>query len=872
MSGDIAFSITMEEKDAQRAMQNLIKENAKLRAEIGMGVNEAKAAAAQEREWQKLRQQATKEATQQMQALNSAAQKIKDSVATPFEEAKKKTAELRMHLEAGTISTDQYRLAYAKVAKEMKDATRDHAAESAATKEAAEAKREAIATAKAWATAEEVTAEKISKLNQALALGTIDAEKHRRAVAELSRDLKKEAEAAEAAAAAEKKATEAQKEAIATARAWATAEEQTAEKIGKLNQALSLGTINADTHARAVAELSRDLKKEAAEAEAAAKSEKEHSQAVKDATAVAEKYATKEERVAAELKRLNALKDKGVLSSKDHARAVAAENAKLDESSAATGKLSMGFNALTAAGIGSAALLSQMAGKLKELQAEMAGSVVGWDKMSRKFGIQSGLTEAERKTQSKEVGQTAFNAGVGIDKAFETATQLASSGFADPVKSGTLDSALALIQGSNQIDGNASEFIKGSGQFLNAFGRKKDKDNLTEIGVRMQGLFKSTDVQVSDLPDFAKAAPVLSGAGLNLEESLSTLTALRESMSGAEAATGARNVVGKLQSAGANDTAKEALASVGLDTKQVDIEGEGLRAALKTLKVATSQIGEAERAMVLTKVFGVENVASAQILMDSTDKMANFDKMQRDAAPAFQQDVKTARTGAAADAARSDVQTTLDSVKHEDYVREQELMRQARVNLRERRRKDEFAKDTTSGKFNSALLGVGGFIEDWTARPLLGEEVLGVGHAQEMDRLKSGGKGAAGVSQIHIPDALKNPRPANGPVMAPINEDEVARNAVRARQEAESKRRADETAAAERAYNKDLKDWGKSKGTPEEAAKYEAVKMSQDRFEQLKASTDRQTAVLETIAAKSDSRTHAGALVGRAGDANREGK
>jgi hypothetical protein len=269
---DITFSATMDEKDVQRALQNMVKENAKLRAEIGAGVNEAKAAAAQEREWQKLRQQATKEATQQMQALNSAAQKIKDSVATPFEEAKKKTAELRKHLEAGTISTDQYRLAYAKVAKEMKDATRDHAAESAATKEAAEAKREAIATAKAWATAEEVTAEKISKLNQALALGTIDAEKHRRALAELS----------------------------------------------------------------------RDLKKEAAEAEAAADAEKAHSQAVREATAVADKYATKEERVAAELKRLNALKDKGVLSSKDHARAVAAENAKLQENGEAANK-SAGF-------------------------------------------------------------------------------------------------------------------------------------------------------------------------------------------------------------------------------------------------------------------------------------------------------------------------------------------------------------------------------------------------------------------------------------------------------------------------------------------------------------------------------------------------
>lgn len=234
---DITFSATMDEKDVQRALQNMVKENAKLRAEIGMGVQEAKAAAAQEREWQKLREKATKEATQQMSQLNAAAQRIKDSVATPFEEAKKKAAELREHLAAGRLTVDEYRLAYAKVAKEMKEASRDHAAE---------------------------------------------------------------AEAAKAAAAAKAEAT-----------------------------------------------------KKAVEAERA------HSQAVKDATAVAEKYATKEERVAAELKRLNALKEKGVLSSKDHARAVEAENAKLNDGGGIIGGLTQKMSGFVA-GLGSAATVISM--------------------------------------------------------------------------------------------------------------------------------------------------------------------------------------------------------------------------------------------------------------------------------------------------------------------------------------------------------------------------------------------------------------------------------------------------------------------------------------------------------------------------------
>ena len=213
---DIAMSVTMDEKDVQRALQNMVKENAKLRAEIGMGVQESKAAAAQEREWQKLREKATKDATAQMQQLNNAAQRIKDSVATPFEEAKKKAAELREHLQAGRITVDEYRKAYAAVGKEMKEASRDHAAEAEAAKAATAAKAEAS--------------------------------------------------------------------------------------------------------------------KKAAEAE------REHSQAVREATAIADKYATKEERVAAELKRLNTLKEKGVLSSKDYARAVEAEQKKLSETGDAADK------------------------------------------------------------------------------------------------------------------------------------------------------------------------------------------------------------------------------------------------------------------------------------------------------------------------------------------------------------------------------------------------------------------------------------------------------------------------------------------------------------------------------------------------------
>lgn len=213
---DITFSMTSDEKDVVKSLQNVVRENEKLRQEILRGVDQAKSAAAQEREWQKLREKAAKETLQQQQALQSAAQKIRDSLATPYEEASKKVEELRKHLAAGTLTTDEYRKAYARVAKELKEATRDHAAE------------------------------------------------------------------AQAAADANAKKAEAAKKAMEAERA--------------------------------------------------------HAAAVREATSVVEKYATKEERAAATIAKLNDLKAKGVLSSKDHARAIEAETKKLSETGDAADK------------------------------------------------------------------------------------------------------------------------------------------------------------------------------------------------------------------------------------------------------------------------------------------------------------------------------------------------------------------------------------------------------------------------------------------------------------------------------------------------------------------------------------------------------
>lgn len=530
----------------------------------------------------------------------------------------------------------------------------------------------------------------------------------------------------------------------------------------ELRDHLKSGRLEQDQYRAAVDKLKASYDDATGKTKAAKDAEMAHTVAVREASAIAAKYATAEDRVSTAIKRLNELKAMGVLKSKDHARAVAAENAKLaettDEASEATGRLDGRFSALAATGVGTVAFIHQMAATLKELRTEMADDVQQFDKLSRKLGIQGGLSDEERKVQSKIVGEVALDAAVPIEKAFETATQLSSSGFVDPVKSGTLDTALALMQSSNQIDGDAASFIKGSGQFMTAFGMKKDEGNFKDLGVRMQGLFKSTDVQAADLPEFAKAAPVLSGAGLDLEQSLSALTSLRETMNAGEAATGARNVVSMLQTAGVNKTATDALASVGLKPQQVDIEGEGLQKALETLKEATSKLGEADRAGVMSQVFGRENMAAASILMDSTEKFDKYAAMQRGANESFKADVKTARSGAFAEDVRSDVTEQMDSMKHEDFSTQQERSRSARVNIRRRAAMREAEKGGVSGTFNAAMFGIGGAVDDNLIRPIIGESTtnLGPAHAAEMARLSG--------QQLQLPPELKSEMDREKPV------------------------------------------------------------------------------------------------------------
>lgn len=486
--------------------------------------------------------------------------------------------------------------------------------------------------------------------------------------------------------------------------------------------------------------------------------DREFAEGQREAQRVIAKTQTVQEKYAAEVSRLEGLHRKGHLTVEQYTRAVDLEKKALSDATTAVDKQGSSVDGLgtklMTVGAAGAAAWKQIASAVKDTLEEMSKVNIDYDKMSRKFGVQSGLSDAERKRQSRLVGKVATDAAVDISKAFEVSTQLSSSGFADPVNNGTLDTALALMQGSNQIEGDVAGFVKGSGQFLNAFGRKKDRQSLSELGIRMAGLFKSTDVQAADLTEFAKAAPVLAGANINMGDSLSLLTALRESMNAGEASTGVRNVVSMLQTSGANQTAVKALQSIGLTPGQVDIQGEGVTAALSTLKAATGNLGEAERAQVLTQIFGRENTAAAGILLNSTGKLAGYNKMQADAAPQFVADVQTARQGLAAADIRNSNLAIMDATSEEDQVLKETAARQGRQRLQQQRVQAGLQQGGVMGMIKAGANIFTNAVDDNIVRPIIGETTDSV-MAKKNFELVTGTGTAAKPIPVELPPEMQ---------------------------------------------------------------------------------------------------------------------
>ena len=311
--------------------------------------------------------------------------------------------------------------------------------------------------------------------------------------------------------------------------------------------------------------------------------------------------------------------------------------------SGATNTLTGALASQATAALSVARAFSHAIEEQRRYRREAEETTLSIDDLNKTFAVQAGLDEIQSIEARGKILQVAKERKVTPEKAFISATQLVSSGFNSPQDSGTLNVFLKAIASGNLQKADPVELAKATGQFMQGFGLEKNAANLENVMVRVRGLFEGTDVQVSDLSGFAKAAPVFANANQSLEDTLSVLTTLRQTMEGSEAATFSRKIVSTLTTSGGSADKTEALANLGLTPDEVDLIGESLPEALKRLKFAVESTDEEDRAPNLKKIFEEATVSPLVTVLENLDNFGKFAEMQRDFA-GFEQGYKTAES------------------------------------------------------------------------------------------------------------------------------------------------------------------------------------------------------------------------------------
>lgn len=368
----------------------------------------------------------------------------------------------------------------------------------------------------------------------------------------------------------------------------------------------------------------------------------EEKKLIGEANTALDKLRTAQEVYNDQLKKWFNLLAQGKITSEQFNKLKGDEKTKLDAATAATEKARLAHEKLTAASkagnvetqrsgqladvtangfafmatkaLLAVAAIKKLAEEQKRQREAAEVTIKTVDDLSRDYAIQGGLKADEQRLKARsEIMTVARENGSTVEQAFNTASQLASSGFESPTGE-TLDSALKIIKTSDMAKGDPKGYIDAAARYLKASNRELNGKNLLEIGVAMRGL-ADTPVQASDLSEFAAAAPVLNMQGVDWKTGLGMMTELRRGMSGAESGTKMRNIALKLAKASTDKQASEALETIGLKPEDVDAIGETMPQALQVLGERINAQPIEKRVGLMTKIFEGENVAAADILM-----------------------------------------------------------------------------------------------------------------------------------------------------------------------------------------------------------------------------------------------------------------
>lgn len=296
------------------------------------------------------------------------------------------------------------------------------------------------------------------------------------------------------------------------------------------------------------------------------------------------------------------------------------------------------------AGVAAAGSLVMALQKIAQAQRDIVNTgsdaALQLDTMARRFQIQAGIADPEREAATRAIIEQASAAGVTAESGFQAATQLAGSGFDNAIETGTLKTILDTMQ-AGSFKGEADQLVAAFSQMMNAMGLEKNNQNLQQVAVGAQSLFKKTDFQLTDLSEFAAIGGTVKNANVQFDEGIAAFTTLRDSLPAGEAATGLRNLITKMQKGDITKEGKADLERLGVKAEDVDFVGESLTQVLTNLNKATEKLGEADRNAALGKLFGTENVTSARMLIEGVPRIQELQAAQGNAAQ-FEIDRRTA--------------------------------------------------------------------------------------------------------------------------------------------------------------------------------------------------------------------------------------
>lgn len=304
-----------------------------------------------------------------------------------------------------------------------------------------------------------------------------------------------------------------------------------------------------------------------------------------------------------------------------------------------------------------------------KLRREVDDASKSFDALFRDIQIQTGLRGQDAEIAKERVIEAAYETPVSEDPlnfAAKAAKQLASSGFSPEEATGASLREFLKVLSASTLQDQPEETAQAIGQYLKSNNLEKNSKNLSEAGRAVQKLFLTTDVQLSDLSALAKEAASFS-TQMNMPEQLGTFSVLREVQQPEQAATGLRNIVGRLSTASASNTKVDLLDQLGLKPEDIDFIGEDVLTVLERFKKGIDSVDETKRAPILKQLFEEQGVASARVLLENIDLIKDRIEDIRNNAD-FEETVRVATSGETAAVRRQKVVDDAYKADSQDYT------------------------------------------------------------------------------------------------------------------------------------------------------------------------------------------------------------